>query len=426
MSSSKAMQNLSLFNIRGKNVDDFYRVFNIPFPNAIEIDAAIRDFIGALNSYQDFYDLLYGEYENGLAGWIDSGEAPNENNILQWKYKVFSSFSQDMFGNLATSIKLAGEGYIYESLAILRSAIDILFSSLFGSESWIGLANTMNSPYYHKLNEISWDDIVTDNVIFKDKDEELPLSAIIEKVASNCLHDYLTELHVNREIIDVEDLNIYEKIISDSLIRASSKMMNKYSPEVYKGIKKEITHPSNFIEYIALDDLYTYKACKEHEENLLERLQKQLEIGGNFDELSEEIKNGLRQLTFEYDISTESKGKHPTCDDCDNFPVIWGIHVRFNKRSMLKFLKANIDKDALGKINKCTKLAFNRKDNDFFGYVIDRKIYDKLNPYSHGDPKDEPSIHEWYNEYMKPFLESLSCVYNNLIPSQQTSQGENS
>ena len=78
------------------------------------------------------------------------------------------------------------------------------------------------------------------------------------------------------------------------------------------------------------------------------------------------------------------------------------------------------------KINECTKLAFNGKHNEFFGDVIDRKIYNKLNPYSHGDPKDEPSIQEWYIEYMKPFLESLSCIYSNLIQNQETSKRENS
>jgi len=426
MSSSRAMQNVYLFSRRGKNVDDFYRIFNIPFPNEIEIDDAIRDFIGALNSAQNFKELLYGDYENSLAGWMDSEEPLNENNMLQRKYNLLSDFSDDMLGNLATSIKLAGEGYIYESLAILRSAIDILFSSLFGSESWVGLANAMTSPYYHRLNEISSDDIVINNIIFEDEDKEMLVSNIINKVASNCLDDYLTEFHVDREKIAAKYLDRYKKIIRYSLIRACPETINNYGDKSYRSMKNEITHPTNFLDFILMDDHYTYRACKEHERKLLEKLQKQLEIGGSYDELPEEIKKGLRQLTFELESPWENEDKPLTCNDCDNPPVIWGIHVRFDKRSMLKYLKAHMDKDPLRKINECTKLAFNGKHNEFFGDVIDRKIYNELNPYSHGDPKDEPNIQEWYNEYIKPFLESLSCIYRNLIQNQGTSQGKNS
>ncbi len=428
MSTSKAIQNLSLFNISAGNVDDLYRIFNIPFPGTIEIDDAIRDFIKALNSNYDFDDLLYGESEDLINSWLDSEESPNENNMLQRKYGSFMYFSFDVFGNLATSIKLAGEGYIYQSLAILRSAIDILFSSLFGSESEIPRVIDMTSPYYHQLNEISWDDIVINNIQFGEgvEDEDVILRKAINNATSNCLDNYLKELRKDGESITVKDLNRYKKIIRDSLIRASAEMMNKSNDESYKSIKNEITHPSNFFGNIVMDDRYTYRACEEHERNLLERLQKQLEIGGNFDILSEEIKDGLRQLTFDLEIPWENEDRPPTCDDCDNPPVIWSIHVRFDKKSMLKYLKAHLDKDALIKINECTKLAFNGKHNEFFGDVIDRKIYNKLNPYSHGDPKDEPSIQEWYIEYMKPFLESLSCIYSNLIQNQETSKRENS
>lgn len=420
MSTSKAIQNLSLFNTSAGNVDDFYKIFNIPLPNAKEIDDVIRDFIKVSNSNYDFNELVYGECENFIEAWLDSEKSPNENNILQRKYGSFMYFSFDVFGNLAISIKLAGEGYIYQSLAILRSAIDILFSSLFGSESEIPRVIDMTSPYYHQLNEISWDEIVINNIQFGEGvEEDLILRKAINNATSNCLDNYLTELQKDRESITVKDLNRYKKIIRDSLMRASAEMMNKSDDESYKSIKNEITHPSNFFGNIVMDDRYTYRACKEHERNLLERLQKQLEIGGNFDELSEEIKDGLRQLTFDLEIPWENEDRPPTCDDCDNPPVIWSIHVRFDKKSMLKYLKAHMGKDALIKINKCTKLAFNRKDKDFFGDVINRKIYDRLNPYSHGDPKEEPSIQEWYGEYMKPFLESLSCIYSNLIQNQE-------
>jgi len=426
MSSLKAIQNINLFVEGGMNKDDFYRIFEIPFPNAIEIDHVIEDFTNALSDYLYWYNFLYGNYKNGVLSSMNSEEPDTDDNFMARKYEVFAYFSEDIFGNLATSIKLAGEGYIYESLAILRSAIDILYSSLFGSESQAMSINIMSSPYYHKLKEISLNEPIINRMVLKDENEK-PVSNIINKFASSCLDNYLSELNINKEKINEkkDDKSKYIKAIKNSLRTVFAEIMNSNGEEDYKSGRDEIIDPDKFAMLMLTDDQYVYRACKEHEKNLLVKLQKQVEIGGDFDQLSEEIKNGLRQLTVEYDIAKDAKGELPTCDYCSNTPVIWCVHVRFNKRSMLKYLKDHLDKNALVKINKCTKRAFNGKKNDFFGDVIDYKIYGKLNPYSHGDPKTEPTITEWYESYMKPFLKSISCIYKNLVQIPETNNKEN-
>ncbi|MEM3489982.1 MAG: hypothetical protein QXO75_10075 [Nitrososphaerota archaeon] len=76
---------------------------------------------------------------------------------MKKRFEPLILFSADVFGNTATSIKLAGEGYIGESLAILRSAIDILVSSLFASLAFLPeeesdinpFALALGSKYYH-------------------------------------------------------------------------------------------------------------------------------------------------------------------------------------------------------------------------------------------------------------------------------------
>ncbi|MEM3290586.1 MAG: hypothetical protein QW046_03635 [Candidatus Micrarchaeaceae archaeon] len=73
-------------------------------------------------------------------------------------------FSADVLGNTATSIKLAGEGYISESLAILRSAMDILVFSIFASLAFLPeeesdihpFAEALSSEYYYRLKKFLW------------------------------------------------------------------------------------------------------------------------------------------------------------------------------------------------------------------------------------------------------------------------------
>lgn len=418
MSSSKGINNVTLFINSGGNIGDFYRIFKIPFPNELQMDSVIINFIEALGSYIYFRDLIY---KDGLEAYINSQNPVNENNILQERYVAFAYFSSDLFGNIAISIKLASEGYIGESLAILRSAVDLLFSSLFASISGVS-GWGMASPYYHQLNEASLDEFVVNSIGVGDEEGGTLLSDTINKVASKCFDDYLTELGIdggNEENINQTEINISKSKIMKSLTEISAIMFKGHGNEFYKGVLMEVTSPKDFKISLMYDSRYTYRACNDHREKLLERLYKQLEIGGKFNDLKPEVKQDLEKLTFTWDISKDAEDKLPICDDCENTPVIWSIHVRFDKRSMLKYLKMNIDKASLNKINECGKSAFEMKKGDFFGDVIDRKIYAKLNPYAHGDPKDEPSISDWYKLYMKPFLKSISCIYRGIVPASE-------
>ncbi|MEM3489423.1 MAG: hypothetical protein QXO75_07210, partial [Nitrososphaerota archaeon] len=113
--SLKSMDNTTEWAENGGGIGNFYDIFKIPLRNKIEIDYAINDFSNAFTSYGKFCLTLEKEVQ------------------MKKRFEPLILFSEDVLGNTATSIKLAGEGYISESLAILRSAIDILISSLFAS-----------------------------------------------------------------------------------------------------------------------------------------------------------------------------------------------------------------------------------------------------------------------------------------------------
>ncbi|MEM4066738.1 MAG: hypothetical protein QXV17_07755, partial [Candidatus Micrarchaeaceae archaeon] len=113
--SLKSMNNTIKWVKNRGGIDNFYEIFKIPLRNKIEIDYAINDFSNASTSYGKFCFTLEKEVQ------------------MKKRFEPLKFFSTDVLGNTAISIKLAGEGYISESLAILRSAIDILISSLFAS-----------------------------------------------------------------------------------------------------------------------------------------------------------------------------------------------------------------------------------------------------------------------------------------------------
>ena len=395
------MSNLILWANRTGNIDDFYRIFGISFPNDLVIEEAINDFSLAYHKYADFTELLA------------------QNKQMEKRYRSFELNSSDVFGYAVTSIKLAGEGYTGESLSILRSAIDIFITSLFTSLSWIPssdeeeinpFAEALESPYYHRMKEISLDDILTNRIYSGEEGKGEPLKIKINDISTRCLEDYLKEMNVDKERIKSGDQTRYQGELSRALDHISIELFK--NSKQFHEMKTEITSPKSLLGALMNDERFVFRACKAHEEKLLDRLKKRLEISG---EMADEMKDELKKLTFIFPIERNGEDNLPFCDDCEELPEIWSINVRFDKNSMIKYIKQHLAKEPQTKINKCLKSSLERKENVFFGDLINYKIYRELNPYSHGDPKEEPTIEEWYGLYVKPFLKSLSCVYGGII-----------
>ncbi len=401
----RAINNLTLWMERGGRPEDFYRIFRIPFPNEFEIEHAVKEICSTLKSYAFFTKSI------------------EKNGVLLTKYQPFDSYSAEILGYSAIAIKLAGEGYIGESLTAIRSSLDVLITSLFASMIWKPTNNgqfnpigEMYSQYYHLLREINLDDVIIHRIGIGEEKEGIGLEDKINEATSTCLKDYFDALGWNQEEIDSNKLNDFRGIIRKSLSSISADIL-KQQRGLFKELGLEVTKPEEFLMSLMDDERYTYKACKNCEDKLLNDLKTLLLGKGT--EMTEEIKNNLRsQLTFEYDVRDDENVQNdlPLCDYCGEAPAeIWSIHVRFDKDSMLKYLKWHIDKELLREINKCIGKAFNTEGKEFFGDILNYKIYREMNPYAHGDPKEEPNIPQWYNLYMKPYLKSLTCIYKNIV-----------
>lgn len=399
---NKAINNLVIWRERGGYIDNFYQIFRIPFPNELEIENAIRDMYSAMESYVTFLSRV------------------EKNEILLTKYRPFQLFSADILGYSAIAIKFAGEGYIGESLAAIRSSIDIFITSLFASVIWkpsviedFNPLGELDSPYYHLLKEISLDDVIISKIGLGEEKKMVMLRDKINEATFPCLQGFFDVLNINQEKIEPKELNSFRDIIQKALTNIFLETLKKQGG-TFKEIGIEITKPEEFFRSLIGDERYTYKACEKCENELIEDLKSLLQING---EKTEEIKNNLKQLTFKLDLGADKNNESelPLCDYCGENPAtIWSIHVRFRKDSMLKYLKWHIDNDTLNEINNCVKKAFDSRKKEFFGDLLNYKIYRELNPYVHGDPKLEPNITQWYEHYMKPYLESLACVYKNM------------
>ena len=398
----KSMENLELFMKREGHIDDFYRIFGIPFPNKPDIDDTIQEFTEAIADYVSFMKRI------------------EENDKIKKRYEPLSTYSADALSYIATSIKLAGESYVGESLSILRSAIDIFILSLFTSLTWMPsgateeinpLAVALESPYFHRLREISLDSFIVNRIGLGEESEGIFLSDKINNASSKCLGDYFAEFGVDVAKIEPKEQNKYLSEIRRTLNAVSIEAL-KNQPKNFKEVMIESTSPETFIEFLMQDDRYIFKSCEDHKEDLLEDLKKHLRVNG---EITEEITDDLKPFTFLFDIEHNAEGAIPLCDYCEKHPVIWSIHIRFDKNSMIKYVKYHLDQESKTEIDNCIQSALGKEKSTFFGDLINYGIYNELNPYSHGDPKEEPTIEEWYSLYMKPFLKSLSCVYKNII-----------
>ncbi|MEM4090884.1 MAG: hypothetical protein QXQ46_09135 [Thermoplasmatales archaeon] len=403
--SLKSMDNTTEWAENGGGIGNFYDIFKIPLRNKIEIDYAINDFSNAFTSYGKFCLTLEKEVQ------------------MKKRFEPLILFSEDVLGNTATSIKLAGEGYISESLAILRSAIDILISSLFASlallpeeESDIhAFAEALSSEYYHRLKEISLDDLVINHLYYKDKEErEKSINDEINQVANQCLDYYIEKMNINKESADWKQTkyhNFVKQALNEITIDAIKNSGN------WKDLIQEVVNPKELLFTLMGDDRFTFRACKDHEDKLLDKLKKNLGLSTE-GEMTEEMKNELRKLTFktpEDYVQKHPEGNIIICDDCEKPPTIWGVHVRFDKNSMLKYIRYFLDKATMDSINNCVRQNLEIEEKISFPDFINYKIYSELNPYSHGNPKEDPTIKRWYNSFMKPFLIVLSCIYENVL-----------
>ncbi len=363
---------------KGFRLKDFYQIFNIPFPCYEEISKSILFLSDLLHNYSWLLDTV-------------------QTSNMAKKYRYFNALFSDIFGELAISVKLAGEGYIKYSLREIRSSFDLLFAGIFTVSSWPSdslnseegtnpMADAFISGLWGKMKELNLDDLIIDaDIIYFDEGQS-----------------------AKKNLVELSD-ELYYKLISKFNFNE-----NKIDEKSKENLKKPLRKLLNkaFIEFIKND--LTLKACEKHEDKLLSDLENKLGIK---EELTNDLKQKLQQLTFL--VSSDEKGDI-LCDHCEEEAKIFGIYSRLDTRSMVKLIKYQLKNyNQLNTINSCIKKslkAFGKKTKgNYFGDIIYSEIYIKLNDYVHSNVVEEPNITEWFYDFFTPTTAILECVLSILI-----------
>lgn len=389
---------------RGCLLKDFYDIFNIPYPTYEEISKAISHLSELFSNY---------------SWYLTSISSDNIRSKIEEDFKLLLA---DIFGELAISIKLAGEGYISYSLREIRAVLDILFAGLFTISSWTPgslrdqeginpMANAFFSGYWGKMEVLNLDSLIPSILKFGEEGKGVVTS--LEELSNRFYQDIISEFSLNKEEIGEKEEQKLKELLKESLSGFFTKFLKTKS--VWADIAKEaFGNTDNFFSLFINNDQTTLRSCEEHEKKMLENLSKKL---GAYVESTEDIKQKLSLLTFTLTESNEDE--HNLCNYCENKASIYGIYARPDTGAMVKLIKLQLKKEELKGINSCLKESFEiiGKNNKktYFGDIIYSELYSKLNDYVHSNIVEEPSIGEWFYNFFAPTIVVLQCVLSRPI-----------
>lgn len=383
----------------GFSLKDFYDIFNIPYPTYEEIPKAIQELSELFDNYSYYVTSISND---------------NKRNKIEEHLKFLFA---DIFGELALSIKLAGEGFISYSLREIRSVFDLLFAGLFTVSSWPPgsaknengvnpLANAFFSGYWGQLKELNLDDLILPELKIRENANKQAMS-ILHELSEKFYPDIISEFDLTNDVLKMGG----EKRVKDELSSALKTFFIKVlkNHESWPNIAKGTLGDKEYFYYILMNNNgVTLRSCKEHEEKMLTALMQKLGLGK---ELTDEIKENLRELTF---IDESGDEESNLCDYCENKAEVYGIYSRPDTRAMVKLIKLQLEQEELNGINSCIKEGFKiigrSPKKTYFGDIIYSELYYKLNNYVHSNIVEEPSVGEWFYNFFAPTIIILQCI----------------
>lgn len=383
---------------KGLLLKDFYEIFNVPYPTYEEISKAIS-----------YLSELYDNY----SWYMGSISGDNTRNEIE---KYFKLLFADIFGELGISIKLAGEGYIKYSLRAIRSVIDLLFAGLFTVSSWVQdslksadgtnpMADAFFSGYWGKMKPLSLDGLVLPIIEFGE--ERKRVMSLLRELSDKFYPDIISkfDFHIITAKNELEIKQLLEKSLNEFFINLIK------DSDLWPRIANETLGNTEYFYWILVSNTeFTLRACKEHENNLLEDLKKKLGIKN---ELTDDLKQRLSQLIIIGPESDEGEGYLCGYSHCEHNATIYGIYSRPDTSAMSKLIKLQLPKEELEGINSCIVDSFREIQKvvkGYFGDIIYSEIYSKLNDYVHSNIVEEPSISEWFYDFFGPTIIVLQCI----------------
>lgn len=383
----------------GCYTEDFYDIFNIPSQTNVEISTAI-----------DKLRELFDNFSQYMAS------ADNKKNKIE---KYFNVLFSDIFGELAASIKLAGEGYISYSLREIRSVLDLFYAGLFTISSWPPksiddeegvnpMAEAFMSGYWGKTEEFNLDDLILPEIQFGQNTNSVIAS--LDKLSEKFYPEIISEFKFDKNTIKTKEEQEIKKLLKDSLGKFFINFIKKSN--LWPNIKKEVLGNREYFYWALMKkEEITLKSCKIHVNDMLKDLAKKLRISG---ELTDEIIENLSTLTFEGPEFNDIECQYCKDENNKNKATFYGIYLRPSTISMSKLIKSQLPKEELDGINSCITESFKRigiqTKKPYFGEIIHSELYTKLNDYVHSNIVEEPNIYQWFYKFFIPTIVVLQCI----------------
>ncbi|MEM3489981.1 MAG: hypothetical protein QXO75_10070 [Nitrososphaerota archaeon] len=135
------------------------------------------------------------------------------------------------------------------------------------------------------------DDLVINNLYYKDEEErEKSVRDEINQITGQCLDYYIEKMNVNKERANWKPSkyhNFVKRASNEITIDALKNNVN------WKDLVQNLVNPEELLFILMGDDRYTYRACKNHEDSLLNNLRENLGLIRE-GEMTKEIRNKLR------------------------------------------------------------------------------------------------------------------------------------
>lgn len=385
---------------KGLLLKDFYEIFNIPYPTYDEISKAIS-----------YLSELFDNY----SWYVESISSDNKRSKIEEQFKLLLA---DIFGELGISVKLAGEGYVKHSLRGIRSVLDLLFAGLFTVSSWVPdslkseegtnpMADAFFSGYWDKMIPFSLDGLVLPILEFGEERKRAISS--LRELSDKFFPDVISKFNFDKDKITKNEEERLKKLLEKSLNEFFMNLI-KSTDEWTDIATKTLGNTEYFYWILMSNDEFTLRACKEHENNLLDDLRKKFGIKG---ELTDDLKQKLSQLKFIGPEFDDGEGYLCGYSDCGNNATFYGIYSRPDTKAMSKLIKLQLQKEELEGINACVIESFKeiqKPVKGYFGNIIYSEIYTKLNDYVHSNMVEEPTISEWFYDFFVPTVIVLQCI----------------
>lgn len=387
------------------NKESFRSLFNIQVPTSRFIDESIDMLSSLANDYRNYILEI-------RASTIADKNAHQKSSLLY----------TDIFADLCIIIKLASEGYIDQSLRVLRGTLDTFTLSIFSIASWDDPSKESKNgvnPFVMAYDYGTWPYLLEltpmeyyyRGTFLGEVGSERELRSAEDLVFSEARRVYkrLSGKDVKVDKLSSEEERSFESIesgIAEALVislKNTGKRWEHKEGGTWAFHKKEIQQLFYFWKVYTHSRSLTWHACKKHKDELLQTIEREFH---QFDPRLD--KESLSGVVF---VTSGGNSDHSFCPYCTGRRArsrLFALRSRPTNRLMLELSREWLPKRLVQEMDNLLKDNFNFKHG--FDRFMQVRLFYPLNRYVHGDLVDEPDIDTWFHDYLYPVIRLAGYV----------------